>query len=91
MPDFNSNVFHIFPILSKKRDDLQKYLEQNGIGTVIHYPIPPHKQKCYADWNSLNLPITEMLHERELSLPIGPTVTDEQVQYVIGMINNWKA
>lgn len=50
-----------------------------------------HKQKCYADWNSLNLPITEMLHERELSLPIGPTVTDEQVRYVIGTINNWKA
>lgn len=91
VPDFNSNVFHIFPILSKKRDDLQKYLEQNDIGTVIHYPIPPHKQKCYADWNSLNLPITEMLHERELSLPIGPTVTDEQVRYVIGTINNWKA
>ena len=91
VPDFNSNVFHIFPILLKKRDELQKYLEQNGIGTVIHYPIPPHKQKCYAAWNSLNLPITEMLHERELSLPIGPTITDEQVQYVIGMINNWKA
>ena len=91
VPDFNSNVFHIFPILLKKRDELQKYLEQNDIGTVIHYPIPPHKQKCYADWNSLNLPITEMLHERELSLPIGPTVTDEQVRYVIGTINNWKA
>ena len=91
VPDFNSNVFHIFPILLKKRDDLQKYLEQNGIGTVIHYPIPPHKQKCYAAWNSLNLPITEMLHERELSLPIGPTITDEQVQYVIGTINSWKA
>ena len=88
VPDFNANVFHIFPILTKKRDELQSYLEQNEIGTVIHYPIPPHKQKCYGAWNSLSLPITEMIHARELSLPIGPTITDEQVHYVIDVINS---
>ncbi len=88
LPDEN-NVFHIFPILAENRDELQQYLKEKGIGTIIHYPIPPHKQKCYAEWNSLSLPVTEQIHKEELSLPMSPCLTDEQVQYVIDCVNEW--
>lgn len=89
LPD-EKNVFHIFPIFTDRRDDLQKYLKENEIGTIIHYPIPPHKQKAYSDWNNMSLPITEKIHQTELSLPMSPCLTDEQVQYVIDVINKWK-
>lgn len=88
--DFKANAFHLFPVLCEQRDELQQYLKDNDIGTVIHYPIPPHKQKCYSDWNNLSLPVTEKIHNCELSLPIGPTITNEQVIYVINVINKWK-
>ena len=88
--DWNSHAFHIFPILSKRRDELQKYLEAEGISTIIHYPIPPHKQLCYKEWNHLSFPITEKIHREELSLPMSPTLTQEQVQHVINSINCWK-
>lgn len=88
--DFASNVFHLFPVLTEKRDDLQQYLKSKEIGTVIHYPIPPHKQKCYEAWNGLSFPITERIHNQELSLPMGPAITEEQVRYVIDAINEWK-
>ena len=88
--DYSANAFHLFPIFCDKRDELQKYLKENGIGTVIHYPIPPHKQECYSQWNNLNLPVTEKIHDTELSLPIGPAITDEQVQYIIDTINEWR-
>lgn len=84
-----SNVFHIFPVFCEKRDELQKYLKDNEIGTLIHYPIPPHKQKCYKEWNEVSLPVTERIHERELSLPMSPCLTDEQVQWVIKAINSF--
>ena len=87
--DWNAHVFHLFPILCENRDELQKYLESKGIGTNIHYPIPPHKQECYKEWNNLSLPVTERIHREELSLPISPCLTDEQVQYVIQTINEW--
>ncbi len=88
--DFASNVFHLFPVLTEKRDELQQYLKSKEIGTVIHYPIPPHKQKCYEAWNGLSFPITERIHNSELSLPMGPAITEEQVRYVINTINEWK-
>lgn len=91
--DFNSNVFHLFPIFTEsleKRNKLQEYLKGKGIGTVIHYPIPPHKQKCYENWNRLSFPITEKIHDTELSIPMGPAITEEQVKYVINTINEWK-
>ena len=87
--DWNAHVFHIFPILCEKRDELQKYLTEKGIGTNIHYPIPPHKQECYKSWNDMNLPVTERIHREELSLPMSPCLTDEQVEYVIEAINKW--
>ena len=103
-----NNVYHLFPILvtnssplgdcgaSSLRDKLQKYLEKNGVGTVIHYPIPPHLQECYINHPSLQgrdrliLPITEMLADCELSLPISPTMTIEEAQEVVRLINAWR-
>lgn len=83
------NVFHIFPVFSHQRDDLQQYLKEKGIGTQIHYPIPPHHQECYREWASLSLPITEELHLTELSLPCNQAMTDEEVERVVEVINQW--
>jgi len=77
-----SGVHHIFPILTPRRDELQAYLKEKGIGTMIHYPIPPHKQKCYEEWNGLSFPTTERIHEQELSLPLNQAMTDEEVIYI---------
>ncbi len=88
--DWNSHVFHIFPILCAQRDELQKYLSDHNIGTNIHYPIPPHKQECYCQWNKISLPVTEKIHREELSLPMSPCLTDEQIRYVIEVINKWQ-
>ena len=92
--DDAQNVYHLFPIFCEKRDELQAFLKENGVGTVIHYPIPPFKQECYAkeDWNmpQLSLPITEKIHDTELSLPIGPAITVEEVSQVIAIINQWE-
>ena len=87
--DWSAHVFHIFPVLCERRDELQKYLEENGVGTNIHYPIPPHKQECYREWNGLSLPVTERIHAEELSLPMSPCLTDEQVRYVIDVVNGF--
>jgi dTDP-4-amino-4,6-dideoxygalactose transaminase len=87
--DRDSHVFHLFPVLSEKRDDLQSYLKDNGIQTLIHYPIPPHKQKCYKEMNHLSFPITEEIHNNELSLPIGPEILFEEVVFISDTINNW--
>ena len=89
LPD-EKNVFHVFPIFTEKRDELQAYLKENEIGTIIHYPIPPHKQEAYKEWNNLSFPVTEKIHAQELSLPMSPTLTDEQVQWVIKCLNEWK-
>ena len=102
LPDEN-NVYHLFPVLVKptsdsslkgresNRDKLRDYLEEKGIGTVIHYPIAPHKQECYAKeaWNvpQLSLPITEEIADTELSLPISPCMTKGQMAYVVKCIN----
>ena len=82
-----ANVYHLFPILCERRDALQAFLKEKGIGTVIHYPIPPHKQECYRAWNGMLLPITEYIAEHELSLPIGPTITLEEAAQVVEAVN----
>ena len=84
---FLPHVFHIFPVFCDRRDALQKHLAERGIETVIHYPIPPHRQPAYTEWHSLSLPITEKIHETELSLPISPAMTDEEVAEVIAVVN----
>lgn len=88
LPDAQ-NAYHLFPILCEKRDALHDYLEQNGVGTVIHYPIAPHKQECYKEWNYMSLPITEYIAGHELSLPIGPSITMEEVAQVVDLINKF--
>ena len=87
--DWDAHVFHIFSIRTKRRDELQKYLADNGIQTVIHYPIPPHRQECYKEWNNLSFPITEKIHDEELSLPMGPAMTDEEAKTVVDILNRW--
>lgn len=95
LPD-EQNAYHLFPILvaDGQRDALHDYLDQNGVGTVCHYPIAPHKQECYAKegWNTpqLRLPITERLADEELSLPIGPAITLEEVAEVVRLVNAFK-
>ena len=93
IPDEN-NVYHLFPVLCEKRDELQENLKQNGVQTLIHYPIPPHQQKCYAHecWNipQLSLPITERIHNQELSLPMGQCLAHEQIKFVVDVINEFK-
>jgi Predicted pyridoxal phosphate-dependent enzyme apparently involved in regulation of cell wall biogenesis len=88
--DWNQHVFHIFTIRCEERDKLQQYLTDNGIQTNIHYPIPPHKQECYKEWNNISLPITEKIHDTELSLPMSPVITMEEVRAVVEVINNWR-
>ena len=75
--------YHIFPILCAHRDQLQQALADKGIGTMIHYPIPPHRQACYKQWNNLALPVTERIHREELSLPCNQVMTDEEVCQVV--------
>ncbi|MDX9919495.1 MAG: DegT/DnrJ/EryC1/StrS family aminotransferase [Paludibacter sp.] len=87
--DWDAHVFHLFPILCDDRDALQDYLTRNEIQTIIHYPIPPHKQECYKDMNEISLPITERIHREELSLPISPVMTEDEVMKVIDVINKW--
>lgn len=89
LPD-SRNVYHLFPVLCTGRDALQSALKENGIGTVIHYPIPPHKQECYRDWNHLSFPITEKIAQQELSLPIGPSISLEEAAEVVNIVNGFK-
>lgn len=87
--DWDAHVFHIFTIRCKRRDELQKYLADNGVQTIIHYPIPPHKQECYKEWNHLLFPITEQIHNEELSLPMSPVMTEEEIDIVIQLLNRF--
>ena len=89
-PNDESMVWHVFAVTCPRRDELQKYLADNGIQTVIHYPIPPHKQPCYAEWNERNYPVTERIHQEILSLPISPVLTDEESNAIINVVNNFK-
>jgi len=86
--DSGNNVYHIFPIFTPHRDQLKAYLQDKGIGTLIHYPIPPHLQSCYKEYHHLSLPITERLAREELSLPLNPTMTDPQVMYIVDTLNS---
>ena len=90
LPDEN-NVYHLFPILCERRDELQQYLSKNGVQTLIHYPIPPHLQECYAgEWDGLSLPITERLAKQELSLPMSQVMSEHDLKVVVNTINLWR-
>ena len=83
------NVWHVFPVRVERRDAFQAYLTEKGIQTVIHYPIPPHRQPAYTEWHDLKLPITEKIHETIISLPISPVMTDDEVAEVIAAVNRF--
>lgn len=85
-----SSVYHIFPILTPHRDALQQYLTAQGIQTLIHYPIPPHRQECYPELHHLNLPLTEQISAQELSLPMSPVLTDAEAEAVVNAVNSFR-
>lgn len=86
-----AHVWHLFVLRCEKREALQQYLASKNIQTLIHYPIPPHKQQAYEDLNSLQLPITEQIHQQVLSIPLDPTMSDQDIEEVIGAINGFNA
>jgi len=88
--DFKAANFHVFPILSDQRDELQAYLTSKNIQTLIHYPVPPHKQNAYREWNQRSYPITEKIHLKELSLPVSPLQTQKETAYVCQCINQFQ-
>ena len=84
-----NNVYHQFPVFCERRDELQEYLKRKDIQTLIHYPIPPHKQECYKDWNERIYPITEKIHAQELSIPMNQVISNEQAKMVVNAINSF--
>ncbi len=88
---YDQHVWHLFVIRSKKREALQQYLAENGVQTLIHYPIPPHKQQAYKEWNDLSYPISEKIHDEVMSLPIGPTLSLESAQQIIDLCNEFRS
>ena len=83
------SVWHIFPVLCERRDQLQQYLKDHGVETEIHYPIPPHRQLCYPAWNSLSFSITERIHCEELSIPCNPAMSNEEADRVADLLNSF--
>lgn len=84
-----THVWHLFVVRTKNRERFQKYLSSNNIQTLIHYPIPPHKQKAYKKWNQLSFPITDRIHNEIISLPISPVMTNTEVSKVIQIVNEY--
>ena len=83
------HVWHLFVTRTKKRDELQKYLGDNNVQVLIHYPIPPHKQEAYKEWNSMQFPVTEKIHREVLSLPISPVMTEAEISQLIDVLNGF--
>jgi dTDP-4-amino-4,6-dideoxygalactose transaminase len=86
---FMENVWHLFVIRTKNRNALQKFLNENDVQTIIHYPIPPHQQLAYREWNNISLPLTESIHDQVLSLPIGPLLSEKEINIVVEVINKF--
>ena len=87
--DGNAHVWHVFVVRTENRDEFQKYLSDNGIQTIIHYPTPPHKQGAYSEWNNLSFPISEEIHRTIISIPISPVMSDEEVKKVVEVVNEY--
>lgn len=88
--NYTQHVWHLFVIRTKHREALQKYLTEHEVQTVIHYPIPPHKQQAYKEWNDLSLPVSEQIHAEVLSLPIGPNLSMDEAEKVVQLCNGFK-
>ncbi len=89
-PKNNSHIYHQFVIRTTRRDELKAYLAKQGIETIIHYPVPPHKQAAYSEWQHLKLPVTEKIHQEILSLPIRGNLTANELDYIIEKINRFE-
>lgn len=88
--DFSENhVFHLFVVRTEEREKLTAYLNENGIGTLIHYPIPPHQQKALPQFHGLSFPLTEKIHREVLSLPLSSVLSDDEVTFIIQVLNNY--
>lgn len=87
--DREGHVWHLFVVRTDSRDDFQKYLTQHDIQTVIHYPIPPHKQQAYKEFSNLSLPVSETIHQQIISLPMSPVLTDTEAAYIVDTINQY--
>lgn len=87
----SAHVWHLFVLRTKNRDEFQKYLEVNGVQTVIHYPKPPHKQNAYKEWNNLSFPITEEIHNTIISIPIDISMEDDHIDFIIKVCNSYNA
>jgi dTDP-4-amino-4,6-dideoxygalactose transaminase len=88
-PGALSHIWHLYVIRHPERDKMQKYLADNGIQTLIHYPVPPHKQHAYKEWNTLSFPITEQIHKEVLSLPMSPVLSDKEIDKIFQKINKF--
>lgn len=88
---YAQHVWHLFVIRTKYREKLQQYLAENGVQTLIHYPIPPHQQQVYQEWNGLSFPVSEQIHAEVLSLPIGPTLSMDEAKQVVQLCNGFQA
>ncbi len=88
--DLTAHAFHLYVVRVKEREFFQNHLQSTGIGTVIHYPTPPHKQQAYSNWQHIDLPVTEEIHSSVLSLPISPVLTDAQVDSVVTACNSFR-
>lgn len=87
--DESAHVWHIFAVRTEERNKFQEYLKDKGIQTLIHYPIPPHKQKCYEEWNNMSFPVSEEIHRTIISLPISPVMTNNDVKLICDCVNNY--
>jgi dTDP-4-amino-4,6-dideoxygalactose transaminase len=87
LDSIQNHAFHLYVVRTTQRKDLQRHLQESGVQTLIHYPIPPHKQQAYQGWSQQEYPLTESIHQQALSLPISPVMSDEQVQQVINACN----
>lgn len=92
LPDYDgseNHVFHLFVVQVKDREDFKGFLEKEGIGYLIHYPVPPHKQPAMKAYHGLSFPVTEQIHQQVVSLPLNPIMTTEQIDYLIGVLNRY--
>ncbi len=92
LPAYNGgahHVFHLFVIRCESREDLQRYLSEKGIQTLIHYPVPPHRQKALPDWNNWSFPLTEKIHREVLSLPMSPVLAEDEIAHIIKVLNHY--
>lgn len=88
--DSTGNVWHVFPVLTQYPDELQGHLNRMGIQTNIHYPIPPHKQQAYKEWNDRSYPISEKIHHHEVSIPLNQTLTNDEVKTIVDALNTYR-